>query len=420
MIPKLRFPQFKDDLNSTKFANTADKTVKRSITGGPFGSDLKSEDYTETGVRIIQLQNIGDGIFIDKSKIYTSNEKADTLSACNIFAGELILSKMGDPVARACKMPLQDDRYLMSSDGIRYVPDESLVDKEFIYQYINSSRFRKQAEAVSTGSTRKRIGLSDLKNIDIRFPSLAEQRKISGLLLNLDQKINLLTKKKEALETYKKGLMQKIFSQELRFKREDGTYYPKWKKVTLGSTCKVLRGKELPKSVISKDGLYKCIHYGELFTYYGEVIAFVNSFTDNRDGTLSQFGDVLMPSSDVTPYGLMTASMVQEDNVYLGGDINIVRPNQTIDCEVYSWDSAFLSFYLNSIPKVLMRLISGTTVKHLYTSDLKGVELWQPTKKEQELCSRLFLSINSKIEILEKELFAIHNLKKGLLQQMFV
>lgn len=296
---------------------------------------------------------------------------------------------------------------------------ENTYSHIYVAYYINE-KLKKKIASLAKGVSISNVYNSDLRTLQAVLPSVAEQNKVASFMRKIDTKINLLTKKKEALETYKKGLMQKIFSQELRFKREDGTYYPKWKKVTLGSTCKVLRGKGLPKSVISKDGLYKCIHYGELFTYYGEVIAFVNSFTDNRDGTLSQFGDVLMPSSDVTPYGLMTASMVQEDNVYLGGDINVVRPNQTIDCEVYSWDSAFLSFYLNSIPKVLMRLISGTTVKHLYTSDLKGVELWQPTKKEQEICSRLFLSINSKIEILEKELFAIHNLKKGLLQQMFV
>ena len=72
------------------------------------------------------------------------------------------------------------------------------------------------------------------------------------------------------------------------------------------------------------------------------------------------------------------------------------------------------------MPKVLMRLISGTTIKHLYSKDLKGVELFQPTKNEQELYSSLFLSINAKIEIIEKQIFHTQNLKKGLLQQMFV
>src|SRR5690606_1886938 len=67
------------------FSDIADKKVKWSITGGPFGSDLKAEHYREKGVRIIQLQNIGDGKFKNNYKIYTSLEKADELKACNIF-----------------------------------------------------------------------------------------------------------------------------------------------------------------------------------------------------------------------------------------------------------------------------------------------------------------------------------------------
>lgn len=86
-------------------SDIADSKVRWSFTGGPFGSNLKSSDYVTRGVRIIQLQNIGDGKFKNDYEIFTSKEKADELISCNIYPGEIILSKMGDPVARACIIP---------------------------------------------------------------------------------------------------------------------------------------------------------------------------------------------------------------------------------------------------------------------------------------------------------------------------
>src|SRR5690606_25369326 len=115
-VPKYRFKEFEKDGEWVKksLIDTADKKVKWSFTGGPFGSNLKASDYTSEGIRIIQLQNIGDGEFIDEYKIYTSEEKADELLSCNIYAGEIIISKMGDPVGRACIIPDNLKRCVMA------------------------------------------------------------------------------------------------------------------------------------------------------------------------------------------------------------------------------------------------------------------------------------------------------------------
>ncbi|QNX01939.1 restriction endonuclease subunit S [Acinetobacter seifertii] len=125
--PKLRFDGFKGNWKVLKFIDLTDKNVKWSFVGGPFGSNLKSSDYTSSGVRIIQLQNIGDGKFLDNYKIYTSVDKADELLSNNIYAGDIILSKMGDPVARACFIPTTEKRCVMCSDGIRLVVDKKKI-----------------------------------------------------------------------------------------------------------------------------------------------------------------------------------------------------------------------------------------------------------------------------------------------------
>ena len=213
-VPKLRFKEFENDGEWVVkiLIDTADKKVKWSFTGGPFGSDLKASDYTNKGIRIIQLQNIGDGEFIDEYKIYTSEEKADELLSCNIYAEEIIISKMGDPVGRACIIPDYLERCVMASDGIRLVVNEMKYSKYFVYYLINSKEIRETIEKKSTGSTRKRIGLDELRNIDLVMPkSLAEQQKIASCLSSLDELITAQAEKIEQLKLHKKGLMQGLF-----------------------------------------------------------------------------------------------------------------------------------------------------------------------------------------------------------------
>lgn len=182
------------DWNLCKFAHIPDQKIKWSLTGGHFGSDLKSSDYTdENGVRIIQLQNIGDGKFLDSYKIFTSEEKADQLIGCNIYPGELIMSKMGDPDTRTCIIPNYHEKYLMASDGIILVPGTSKFDRKFVLEYINFRIFRNIAIANSTGSARQRIGLGDLKKLPFICPPLPEQQKIAAILSTWDKAIDKLT-----------------------------------------------------------------------------------------------------------------------------------------------------------------------------------------------------------------------------------
>lgn len=213
-VPKYRFKEFEKDGEWVKksLIDTADKKVKWSFTGGPFGSNLKASDYTSEGIRIIQLQNIGDGEFNDEYKIYTSEEKADELLSCNIYAGEIILSKMGDPVGRACIIPDNLKRCVMASDGIRLVVNETKYSKYFVYSLINSKPIREAIENKATGSTRKRIGLDELRNIELIMPkTLSEQIKIANCISSLDKSIVAQALKIEQLKQHKKGLMQGLF-----------------------------------------------------------------------------------------------------------------------------------------------------------------------------------------------------------------
>ena len=207
--------------NEGRFIDLADKNISHSFTGGPFGSDLQTKHYTITGVRIIQLQNIGDGVFNNKYKIYTDETKANQLINCNIYPGEIIMSKMADPIARACIIPNTAKRFLMASDGIRLAIDKRKFNTCFILETINNNRFRRIAELKAIGSTRSRIGLTELKDIPIIYPEKKEQDLIGQRL----DTINDLLKDEEnylnKIKQLKQALMSDLLTGKVRVKYEE-------------------------------------------------------------------------------------------------------------------------------------------------------------------------------------------------------
>ncbi len=209
-------------------------------------------------------------------------------------------------------------------------------------------------------------------------------------------------------------MMQKLFIQEIRFKDEQGKDYPEWEEKKLGNIAKIYRGSGLSKSSIQPCGKTPCILYGELFTKYTETINKIYSFTNAKTQVVGEYGDILMPTSDVTPDGLATASALLVEGVQLGGDINIVRLDK-------GDQPVFMSYMINSCKKNLMRLVTGTTVKHIYAKDILHLRFLLPAShKEQQKIAALLSSIDQKIELIAEQLKQSQIFKKGLLQQMFV
>jgi type I restriction enzyme S subunit len=186
-----------------------------------------------------------------------------------------------------------------------------------------------------------------------------------------------------------------------------------WNVSPIDDYCEVFRGSTFSKSDITEDGSEPCIHYGELFTKYNEVISKVYSRTDKQDGFKSEAGDVLMPSSDVTPDGLARASAITLGNVILGGDMNILRPYK-------GTNSIFLSYLLNHSKREIIKLVSGTTVKHIYPSQIITCELPViDNEAEQQKIASCLSSLDELIAAHKDKLDALKDHKKGLLQNLF-
>ena len=183
-----------------------------SFVDGPFGSNLKSDEYTTEGVRLIQLQNIGDGEWIDDNKIFTSEKKYQELKRHAAFPGDIAIAKMADPIARACIIPPVSNRFLVVADCIKLTPDLKKYHPKFIVYAINNHSVRLQAELKSTGTTRKRINLSLLKTVNVEIPPIHEQRRIAEILDTIDEAIQKTEALISKLKTMKQGLLHDLLT----------------------------------------------------------------------------------------------------------------------------------------------------------------------------------------------------------------
>lgn len=179
---------------------------------GPFGSNLKSAEYTDDGVRLIQLQNIGVGQWLDFSKKFVSKRKLATLARHAVRAGDIAIAKMAEPVARACVVPPVADDFIVVADCIKLRVDEAKADPRFVVDLLNSYNFRTQAERKSIGTTRIRINLSVLKKLEIAVPSLAVQHRIAEILDTVDEAIRSTQLLIAKLEQAKQGLLHDLLT----------------------------------------------------------------------------------------------------------------------------------------------------------------------------------------------------------------
>lgn len=179
---------------------------------GPFGSNLKSDEYVESGVRLIQLQNIGDGYWKDDNKKYITDLKFRTLARHGAIPGDIAIAKMADPVARACIVPHGQEQYVVVADCIRLRVDEARFDPRYIVRAINSHGTRTEAERKSIGSTRIRINLGTLKTVGCLVPQLRQQQAVAEILDTLDTTIRQTEAIIEKLKQVKQGLLHDLLT----------------------------------------------------------------------------------------------------------------------------------------------------------------------------------------------------------------
>lgn len=401
-VPELRFPEFEGDWKKYKLGD-----ISEISSGGT--PKRTSKEYWNGEIPWVTTSEIG------QRWISESNEKITKLgldnSSAKIFEPNTILMAMygqGKTRGQVSQLKIAAS----TNQACAAIKLNSNIFPDFIF-FALFKEYTKLRDLSNDGS-QKNLSAGLLKGYRIAKPEKNEQQKIANFLTAIDQRITFLKQKKAALEQYKKGLMQKIFSQEIRFVDDEGNDYPDWEEKRLGEVAKFSKGKGLSKADISEDGINKCIRYGELYTRYSEVIDKVCSNTnlEIEKTIISKKNDVIIPSSGESQIDIATASCVINEGIILGGDLNIIRS------EI---NGVFLAYYLNNYKKHdIASLSQGISVVHLYSTHLSQLKLEIPSKEEQQKIADCLSAIDQSINQLNNQIDQSTQFKKGLLQRMFV
>ena len=404
--PKLRFKA--DD--GSDFPDWEEKTLgelANLFTGKSFTSEL-----SESGRYVVMDMGSvsSDGLIID-SKLTDSNRdllrKGDLIMPKDDIGGGLIIGK-------TAYIPC--DKKYVCGDHVYRLRFDNGIDALFMHYEINSSRTQKRLRRKVTGSAQLGLNSKSVLYEIVSVPSLPEQRKIADLLSAVDDVIAAQEVEVAAWEKRKKGVMQKLLSQEVRFKADDGSNFPDWEEKTLGNLGTFLKGAPLSKSDITDEGT-PLILYGELYTTYAEVAYSIARRTDKKvpDKFYSKVGDVVIPTSGETPEEISTATCVMKDGVILAGDLYIYRPATDVDGRI-------LSYLLNhQVNNAISRIAQGKSVVHVQSKELERIHAIFPSSPiEQRKIADCLASLDDVIAKAKDELDAWRELKKGLLQQMFV
>jgi type I restriction enzyme S subunit len=385
---------------------------KDQIVSGPFGSNLKVSDYKKTGVPIIRLQNIGDGYFIEKDIKCVSREKAEELKYHSYRPGDLVLAKLGIPIGKTCFIPNSFSSGIIVADVVRIRPNKTDILYSFLKYYLNSDLSASQLTGNITGSTRPRVNLNHVREIQIPLPPLAEQERIVAILdeafAAIDKaKANAeknMANAKELFESY----LNKVFSNP----GED------WEEFELNKYVIFIdyRGRT-PKKTKSGIRLItaKNIKKGYIQREPEEYIA-VDNYDSWMTRGIPEKGDILFTTE--APLANV-AQLDTNEKVAFAQRTIIFQPDPK------ALNKDFLKYLLLSKPiqEKIKAKGTGATVKGIKSRLLKKIKIAFPGIKQQKRIVNQLDKISSEAKHLEsiyqQKIIALEELKKSILKKAF-
>lgn len=378
------------------------------MTNGFVGTATRHYAENENGVLYIQGYNVEENSFNFHGIKYVTQEFHKVHAKSCLRGGDLLTVQTGDV---GLTTMVTDDLAGSNCHALiisRY--DKKSISSSFISYYLNSSPGRSRLRLIETGTTMKHLNVGDMLEFLVPLPpTKAEQVAIAEALSDTDALIEsleqLITKKR----LIKQGAMQGLITGK---KRLPG-FSDRWEIIQLGDVASFHKGKGLPKSALDINGIFPCIHYGELFTRYPETIKEVISHTNKFENDFRSIAnDVLMPTSDVTPNGLAKASCIKYNDVILGGDILVIRSNVDRVC------GSFLSYVIRHAQEQILQLVTGSTVFHIYASDMKKFTFPITSIAEQFAIVEILEGMDTELTALETKLTKTRALKQGMMHEL--
>ena len=177
------------------------------------GDWIESKDQSSEGIRLIQTGNVGFGVYLDKPKNakYISEETFNHLNCLEVFAGDILISRLPDPAGRACLLPISNERRITAVDCTVVRANSAVIDKSYLIQFLCSEKYLQIVDSFLAGGTRQRISRKNLEGIELPCPSLSEQRYYGRFLNKIDLQIANNEQTLECLTKVRSFMLQQLF-----------------------------------------------------------------------------------------------------------------------------------------------------------------------------------------------------------------
>ena len=306
--------------------------------------------------------------------------------------GDILMTRIGSVgVAKLINWDVRASFYV----SLALIKKSPNFSSQYLVQHIKSQNFQCELwKRTIHVAFPKKINLGEIGKCIVRLPSKEEQQKIASFLSSVDTKIERLGKKKALLKQYKKGMMQKVFIQEIRFKDEQGNDYPDWKRMPFTKVLKALPSKkfQIKSSEILSGGPYKVVDQGKKL---------VAGFSD-QNGKVFETDGVVVYGDHTTIVKFVNFSFI------VGADgTKVLKPTK---------EGANIKYLYYCL--VFYNVKSEGYKRHF--SILKQLWLPVPCTGEQQKIANFLSAIDKKIELVATQLEQARTFKKGLLQQMFI
>ena len=433
-IPKLRFPEFKGEWELKKFGEIftfrTTNSFSRDNLNYEYGSvrnihygDIHTKFKTQFNLKNELVPFINEDVNI--AKIPVDNY-------CKV--GDLVIADASEDYADIGKSieirNLNNEKTLAGLHTFLARPDLLEMSLGFNGFIMQSRSIRLQIMTIAQGTKVLSISTGRLSTIELNLPTLPEQTKIANFLTAIDTKIQQLTQKKALLEEYKKGLMQQLFTQQIRFKDENGEDYPDWEEKKLGDVVEFISTNSFSRSLLNYDeGTVKNIHYGDIHTKFkanfnidNENVPFINNDVD-----LSKIADACYCKE-----GDLIIADASEDYADIGKSIEVINiGGQKLLAGLHTYiardknQNTVLGFkgYLmqtHGVRVQMMTAATGISVLGISKGNLSKLEIKLPIKEEQSKIANFLTAIDTKIQTVTMQIEQTQAYKKGLLQQMFI
>ncbi|UKJ07927.1 restriction endonuclease subunit S [Solitalea lacus] len=382
--PTLRFSEFSGDWEEKKLSDIFERISL------PVEVD-ETKLYQQIGIR-----SHGKGIF---HKDYVTGASLGNKRVFWIKENVFIVNIVFAWEQAVAKTTMKEIGMIASHRFPMYQPIYDKLSLDYILYLFLTKKGKGLLEMASPGGAgrNKTLGQKEFERLRIIIPSLPEQQKIASFLTAVDDNIQQLTKKKALLEQYKKGVMQQLFSQQIRFKDENGNDFPKWKEKTLGELCNIVKGEQLNKSELREIGKYPALNGGiDPSGYTDEWNTIEDTITISEGGNSCGYVNYM------------------KTKFWSGGHC------YSLSNLVEGLKKPFLYQILKFNQNEIMRLRVGSGLPNIQKKDINCLKLLIPSPDEQEKIANFLSAIDDKIKLVTIQLEKKQTFKKGLLQQMFV